>query len=56
MLFIGRPNLHQEFADVAAKCGKHVLAMVCGPAPMVREVESASYKFHFDLHMETFEL
>jgi len=53
---MGRPNIHQECADVASQCGKHVLAMVCGPTPMVNEVETASFKFQFDFHMETFEL
>jgi len=53
---MGRPNIHQEFSDVEAKCGKHVLAMVCGPTPMIREVEAASYHYHFEFHMETFEL
>jgi hypothetical protein len=54
--FLGRPNIHQEFTDVAAKTGNHVLAMVCGPAPMVAEVETAALKHRFELHMETFEL
>eukprot|EP00026_Physarum_polycephalum_P001242 Phypoly_transcript_01243.p1 GENE.Phypoly_transcript_01243~~Phypoly_transcript_01243.p1 ORF type:complete len:1110 (+),score=123.04 Phypoly_transcript_01243:179-3508(+) len=53
---MGRPNIHQEFADVATQCGKRVLAMVCGPTPMIREVETAAYHFGFEFHMETFEL
>jgi len=53
---MGRPNLHQEFGDIARECGKHVLAMVCGPTLMVKEVQSAAFKFKFDLHVETFEL
>jgi len=53
---MGRPNIQQEFSDIAAVCGTNVLAMVCGPAPMVKEVQTAAYTFKFDLHMETFEL
>jgi ferredoxin-NADP reductase len=53
---LGRPNLQQEFADIATVCGTSVLAMVCGPEPMVKEVQSAAYRCHFELHTETFEL
>lgn len=53
---MGRPNLLQEFGDIAQTCGKNVLAMVCGPNVMIKEVQSAAYKFKFDLHVETFEL
>jgi len=53
---MGRPNLHQEFGDIARECGNHVLAMVCGPNLMVKEVQSAAFKCKFELHVETFEL
>jgi len=53
---MGRPNLQQEFSDIAQASGNYVLAMVCGPTVMVKEVKSAAYKFKFDLHVETFEL
>jgi len=53
---IGRPNLQQEFADIAHVCGQDILAMVCGPALMVKEVQTAAFKYKFDLHTETFEL
>lgn len=53
---MGRPNIQQEFADIASSHGSDVLAMVCGPAPMVKEVQNAAYHCKFELHMETFEL
>jgi len=53
---LGRPNLNQEFTDIARTCGGSVLAMVCGPNSMITEVQNAAYKHKFDLHVETFEL
>lgn len=53
---MGRPNMQREFSDIARVSGSDAIAMVCGPAPMVAEVENASYQCKFELHMETFEL
>lgn len=53
---MGRPNIHQEFADIAKSGNKNVMTLVCGPQLMINEVQNAAFFFKFDLHTETFEL
>jgi len=52
----GRPNLHTELTQIISKHG-HTSVMVCGPAPLVKEVRNVSYAVGVEeLHEETFEL
>lgn len=53
---LGRPNFQHDFAAIAKGTTGGVQVMVCGPGPMVDEVQSASFSFKFSFHCETFEL